>query len=176
MKTSRAVNPRGKAEAAARERVASRGGHRKQSTPQAELRAYIAKSPAQFQALFRSARTALRKRLPAANELAYDYGKFVLITYSPTANGIEGIVSIAARPDGVRLYFMHGPKLPDPKGLLVGSAGQTRYLEVTKASQLRHRDTEALIKAAIAAAKVPLPRRGKGGLFIRGRGAKTARR
>ena len=34
------------------ERVASRGGHRKQSTPQAELRAYIAKSPAQFQALF----------------------------------------------------------------------------------------------------------------------------
>jgi hypothetical protein len=104
----------------------------------------------------------VRKRLPAANELVYDYGFSLVIAYSPTEQGIEGIVSISARADGVSLYFMNGPKLPDPKKLLIGSAKQVRFIPVESASRLKHPDVEALIAAAIDLAGVPLASKGSG--------------
>ncbi len=76
----------------------------------------------------RSVRATMRKRIPTANELAYDYASQVVIAYGPTDRGIDAIVSIARRPDGVRLYFNQGPRLPDPKVLLVGSGTQTRFI------------------------------------------------
>src|SRR3954471_351817 len=93
---------------------------RRESTPEAQLRSYINRFDPKDQKLIRSVRAAVRKRFPTANELAYDYTKFFVIAYSPTDRGIDSIVSIAARVDGVRLYFMHGPQLPDPKKLLLG--------------------------------------------------------
>jgi hypothetical protein len=144
----------------------------KKRTPEAELRSYINRSNPKDQKLIRSVRAAVRKRLPTANELAYDYGKFIVISYSPTDRGIDSIVSIAARPDGMRMYFMHGPQLPDPKGLLLGSGKQARFVGVNAASELVHPDVEALIAAAIDKARVALPSKGEGRLIIRGRGAK----
>jgi hypothetical protein len=136
-------------------------------TPEAQLRSLIEKFDPKDQRLIRSVRSALRKRLPTANELIYDYRTFFVIGYSPTENGIESIVSIAARPDGVRLYFMHGPKLPDPKKLLMGSASQVRFIPVEAASRLKHPDVEALIAAAIAKATVPLAAKGLGKLVTK---------
>ena len=145
-------------------------------TPEAELRSYINRSDPKDQKLFRSIRVALRKRFPTANELAYDYNSFYVIAYSPTDRGIDGIASFAARADGVRLYFMHGPQLPDPKKLLLGSGKQTRFVRVETARQLAHPDVEALIVAAIDHARVPLPSRGKGRLIIRTAAAKQRSR
>ena len=87
-----------------------------QLTPEAQLRSFIDRLDPKDQKLFRSVRAAVRKRFPTANELAYDYSNSVVIGYSPTDRGIDGIVSIAGRADGVRLYLMNGPQLPDPKG------------------------------------------------------------
>jgi hypothetical protein len=123
------------------------------------------------QKLARSVRAALRKRFPTANELAYDYKTFVVIAYSPTDRGIDGIVSIAARPDGVRLYLMNGPQLPDPKRLLLGTGKQTRFVRLESASQLAHPDVKALIGAAIDRAEISLPTKGRGRLIIRSTGA-----
>jgi len=114
----------------------------------------------------------VRKRLPTANELIYDYRSFFVIAYSPTEQGIDGIVTIAARPDGVRLYLAHGPQLPDPKKLLMGSAKQVRFIQVEAASRLKHPDVEALIAAAIAKASVPLPSKGRGKLVTKTSAAK----
>jgi hypothetical protein len=144
----------------------------KKPTPEAQLRSFIDRLDPKDQKLFRSVRAAVRKRFPTANELAYDYSNSVVIGYSPTDRGIDGIVSIAARADGVRLYLMNGPQLPDPKGLLLGSGKQTRFVRVEAASQLAHPDVEALIAAAIDRAKVPLPSKGKGKLIIRSAAAK----
>jgi hypothetical protein len=138
----------------------------KELTPEAQLGAYLGRFSAKNQKFFKSIRTAVRKRFPAANELAYDYGTHVVISYSPSDHGIEGIVALAARDDGVRLYFTRGAKLPDPKKLLQGSAG-TRYVMLEKLSQLAHPDIEALIVAAIDQSSVPLPSKGKGTLIIR---------
>jgi hypothetical protein len=136
-------------------------------TPEAQLRALIAKFDAKDQRFIRSVRTAVRKRLPTANELLYDYRTFFVIGYSPSEHGIESVVSIAARPDGVRLYFLNGPRLPDPKKLLLGTGKQVRFIHVDSASRLKHPDVEVLIGAAIAQAAVPLARKGSGKLVTK---------
>ena len=136
-------------------------------TPEALLRAWIARLEPATQKLARSVRAALRRRLPTANELAYDYRTFVVVAYAASDRGIDGVVSFAARPDGVRLYFNQGPHLPDPKGLLLGSGKQTRYVRVESGRQLAHPDVIALVGAAVAQASVPLPARGRGKLLIK---------
>jgi hypothetical protein len=138
-----------------------------EQTPEAELRSYIGRFDPKIQKLTRSVRAALRKRFPTANELAYDYGSSVVIGYSPTERGIDAIVALAGRADGVRLYLSPGPKLPDPKGILLGAGKETRYLEVGAASRLAHPDVKALIAAAIELARIPLPAEGKGSVIIR---------
>ena len=142
------------------------------ATPEAQLRSLIEKFDPKNQRLIRSVRSALRKRLPTANELVYDYGFSLVIGYSPTEAGIESIVSTSARTDGVSLYLQHGPQLPDPKKLLMGSAKQVRYVPLEAASRLKHPDVEALIAAAIDKATVPLPPKGSGRVVIKTSAAK----
>jgi len=140
---------------------------RKEPPPEAQLRSYIGRLDPKNQKLIRSVRTAVRKRFPTANELAYDYNRFFVIGYSPTDRGIDSILAIAARATGVSLYFSQGPQLPDPKRLLQGSGKQTRFVQVEAASRLAHPDVDALITATIDQARIPLPSKGKGSLIIK---------
>src|SRR5262245_16841348 len=139
---------------------------------EAELRSFINRFDPKEQNVFRSVRAVVRKRFPTVNELAYDYPNSVVIGYSPTDRGIEAIVAIAARADGVFLYLSNGPKLPDPKKLLQGSGKQTRFIPIDAAGHLGHPDVEALIVAAIDHATVPLPSKGKGKLVIQSSASK----
>ena len=141
-------------------------------TPEAQLRSFIDRFDPKDQKLIRSVRAAVRKRFPTANELAYDYNNSIVIGYSPTDRGIDGIVAISARATGVALYFNQGPQLPDPNKLLQGSGKQTRFIRLDAARQLADPDVEAMIVATIDQAKVPLPSTGKGKLMIRGAAAK----
>ena len=134
--------------------------------PETLLRSLIEKFDPKDQRLIRSVRSAVRKRLPTANEFVYDYKTFFVITYSPTDRPTDGIVSTAARPDGVRLYLTQAPRLPDPKKLLMGKGTQARFIPLESAGRLAHPDVEALIAAAIDQARVPLPSKGQGTLVI----------
>lgn len=145
-------------------------------TPEVQLRSYIDKLEPKHQKLFRSLRTAVRKRFPTANELVYDYGDALVIGYAPAEHGIDAPVAIRASADGVMLYFNRGPHLPDPKRLLRGSAKLTRFIEIGAASELAHPDVEALLAAAIVHATVPLPLEGKGSLIIKSDSAKKSPR
>jgi hypothetical protein len=136
-------------------------------TPEAVLRSFIYRLGPKDQKLIRSVRAAVRKRFSTANELAYDYASHFVIAYSPTDRGIDSVVSIVARANGVQLCFTQGKRLPDPKRLLLGSGNQTRFVWVEAATQLAHPDVKALIAAAIDQASVPLPSKGRGGLIIR---------
>ena len=139
----------------------------KTPTPEEQLRSFNDRFDPAQQTFVRSIRAALRERFPTANELAYDYSGFFVISYSPTDRGIDGIVSIAARADRVDLYFNSGPTLPDPKQLLQGTGKQTRFVRVESAAQLAHPDMEAFIAAAIDRSSIPLPSEGKGSLIIK---------
>jgi len=136
-------------------------------TPEAQLRSFNDRFEPKHQKFVRSIRAALRKQFPTANELAYDYSSFFVIAYSANDNGIDAIVSLAARADRVDLYFNNGPKLPDPKKLLQGSGKQVRFVRLETAKQLAHPDVKAFITAAIDLAKAPFPSKGKGSLIIK---------
>ena len=79
---------------------------------------------------------------------------------------------MAAGANGVGLCFIHGARLADPKKILLGSGKQTRFLRLESADVLQRPEVEALIAAAIAQAKTPLPATGRGKLIIRAVSAK----
>lgn len=137
------------------------------AAPEAQLRSFAGRFSPKHQKFVRSIRTALRKRFPTANEVAYDYSSFFVISYSPTERGTDAILSIAARADRVDLYFSHGPQLPDPKKLLRGSGKQVRFIQLESARQLAQPDVKALMAAAIEHASIPYPPKGKGSLIIK---------
>ena len=139
---------------------------------ESQLRAFIEKFAADDQRLIRAVRSAVRRRMPAANELVWDNYNFFVIGYSPTERPTDSILSIAARANGVGLCFIQGASLPDPQRLLLGSGRQTRFIRVASAGELSHPDVAELIDAAISRASKPLPASGRGKLIIRSIAAK----
>jgi hypothetical protein len=136
------------------------------------LRAFIDKFDPKDRTLIRAVRESVPRRLPSANELVWDNYNFFVIGYSPTERPSDSIVSIAARTNGVGLCFIHGATLPDPKGVLLGSGSQTRFIRLESASALARPEVEALVAAAIAQGEIPLPATGRGKLIIRSVSAK----
>lgn len=151
-------------------------GDKREPTPEAQLRSWIGRLDPGNQKLIRSVRAAVRKRFPTANELAYDYTSHIVIGYAPTDRGIDSILALAARATGVFLYFSQGPRLPDPKRILLGSGKQVRFVQLEGASQLEHPDVDAMITATVDQAKVPFPSTGKGSLIIKSAAAKKGAR
>ncbi len=131
------------------------------------LEGLIAKLEPQHQKLIRSVRKMLRKRLPTVNELVYDYGKKVVISYSPNERGIDAVVALSADADGVRLFFNQGPSLPDPHKILRGNGRQTRHIHLEASSVLLRPEVESLLTAAVAKLSVPLSISGVGGIIIK---------
>src|SRR6516165_1137259 len=132
-----------------------------------QLKSFIAKFEPKHQTLIRAVRKSLRKRLPTAYELAYDNYNFFVLGYGSTDRPSDCIVSMAAGANGVGLCFIHGARLPDPHRLLLGSGNQTRFIRLGSADVLARAEVEALIAAAVARAKTPLPAGGRGRLIIR---------
>jgi hypothetical protein len=142
------------------------------ANPEKQLKSFIDKFAPKNRALIRAMRHALRKRLPAANELVYDNYNFFVIGYCSTERPSDCIVSIAAGANGVGLSFYYGATLPDPHKLLLGSGSQNRFIRIPSAATLGCPEVEALIAAAVAQGKTPLPSRGRGKLIIRSISAK----
>ena len=142
---------------------------------EAELRTLIAKFAPAHLRLIGAMRRWLRKRLPTAHEVVYEYRDCFVISYSPSERGYEGVLAIRASADGVRLYFNRGKGLPDPEKLLRGSAN-ARWIHVEGASTLARPAVARLIDEAIARNRVPFARTGRGPVVIRSASAKQRRR
>jgi hypothetical protein len=143
---------------------------------EAELRRLIAKFASAHQRLIGAVRRSLRKRLPTAHEVVYEYRDFFVISYSPDERGYEGVLAIRANAEGVKLYFNRGKGLPDPAKLLRGSGNQTRWIPVEGASTLAGPEVARLIDEAIARNRVPFAPTGRGPVVIRSTAAKQRRR
>ncbi len=134
---------------------------------EARLRTLIAKFAPAHERLIGAVRRSLLKRLPTAFELVYEYRDWIVISYSPSERGYEGVLAIRADADGVKLYFNSGKGLPDPEKLLRGSANLVRWIPVEGASTLARPAVASLIDEAIARNRVPFARTGRGPIFIR---------
>jgi hypothetical protein len=114
----------------------------------------------------------MRRLLPTSIELVYDNYNFFVIGYATTERASDCIVSIAAAANGVGLSFYHGASLPDPKKLLLGAGKQNRFIRLPTSAPLSSPEVLALIRAAVAQAKTPLPPTGGGYLIIKSISAK----
>jgi hypothetical protein len=143
---------------------------------EAELRSLITKFAPARQRLVGAMRRWLRKRLPTAHEVVYEYHDFFVISYSPNEHGYDGVFAIRAGANGVRLYLNRGKGLPDPEKLLQGSGTQARWIHLEGASTLVHPAVVCLTDEAIARNRVPFARIGRGPVVIRSVSAKKRQR
>src|SRR5690349_18287475 len=92
------------------------------TNPEAQLASYFAQYEPPMAKLGKALRAKLRDRLPGLNEIVYVYENqdSLVISYSPTEHGHEGLCGIALYPDKVKLFFGQGAQLSksDPKKLL----------------------------------------------------------
>ena len=137
-----------------------------------QLKGFIEKFEPKQQTLIRAVRKTLRKRFPTANEFVYDNYNFFVIGYGPTERPSDCIVSMFAAANSLGLCFIRGASLADPDKILRGSGNQTRSIRLESANVLARPEIEALIAAAVAQSKAPLPASGRGKLIIRSVSAK----
>ena len=143
---------------------------------EAELRSLIARFAPAHPRLIGAVRRWLRKRLPTAHEVVYEYRDCFVISYSPNERGYEGVLALRGSADGVRLYFNRGKGLPDPEKLLQGSGNQTRWIPMEGPSTIARPAVARLIDEAIARNRVPFARAGRGPVVIRSASAKRGGR
>jgi hypothetical protein len=146
----------------------------RQPSPQAQFSAFLSRFPPEIVALVKRCLPKLRRDFPVSYELVYDYSNSLVVSFSMSERGYEGIVSLAILPRGVQLYF--DKSLPDPKGLLQGSGSKVRSVTLKAASDLDHEDIQALIKAAIKHAGVKFPKTVSTRMVIKSEAKKTKAR
>ena len=111
----------------------------------------------------RAARRRMRALMPTATELVYDNYNTLAFGFAPGERASEVIFSIALYPSWVTLFFLQGAKLDDAAGLLRGSGSTVRDIRLDGgAADLERPPVRALMRQALARAKVLLPKSGRG--------------
>ncbi|MFT3808242.1 hypothetical protein [Arenimonas sp.] len=146
-----------------------------QPTLEAQAQALIAKFAPAHVELTGAVRQKLRKRLPGACEIVYEYRSWFVISYSPNDHGYEGVLGIRGDAEGVKLFFNRGKELPDPQKLLKGSGRLVRSVDLEDANALARPAIVNLIGEAIARNPIAFGGSGHGSTIVRSASAKTKR-
>ena len=122
------------------------------------LESAFARYEAPIAGLGRAVRLRVQARLPSFNQILYYYenrGNLV-ISWSPTENGYDGVCSLAVAAGGVLLHFAKGAALlgADPGKRLQGRGPGVRHVVLTDAAEIADPSIEALFSAALALAGV----------------------
>jgi len=145
-----------------------------------ELSGYFAKYEPAMARLGKALRAKLRARLPGLFEIVYMYENqgALVISYSPTERGYEGVCSISVYPHLVKLGFGQGAELSksDPKRLLQGQGKTVRYVELNSVADFDRAEIEALIAEAVKLAKLRLDPNADGAVIIRAEAQKQRAR
>ncbi len=140
-------------------------------TAEAELAGYLARYEPATAKLGKALRRKLRARLPGLFEIVYMYENqdALVISYSPTEHGYEGVCSISIRPDSVKLGFGRGAELSksDPARLLQGKGKTVRHVDLTSAADFDRAEVAALIAAAVKLARLRLDPDAKGAMVVK---------
>src|SRR6201999_3700061 len=90
-----------------------------QPSPSAQFSAFLSRLPDETVALAKRCISKLRRTFSGAPEIVYDYSDSLVVSFSLSGRGDEGIVTVDIRPQRVQLYF--DKSLPDPNRRLKGS-------------------------------------------------------
>jgi hypothetical protein len=145
-----------------------------------QLASFFAKYEPPIAKLGKALRAKLRARLPGLFEIVYVYENqnSLVISYSPTEHGFEGLCSLALYPDRVHLYFGQAALLSksDPNKLLQGRGKTVRYVLLNSVADFDRAEIEVLMAAALKLAKVRLDPSAKGSVIIKAEAQKQRAR
>jgi len=98
--------------------------------PTSQLAHYLEHTPPELRDIVLELRNLIAAAAPDAAELRHSRG---FSYYDDQRGGTvsAGICQIVIFKDHVRLAFVHGAFLPDPKGLLVGEPKYKKYIRIT---------------------------------------------
>ena len=140
------------------------------TSAETQLASYFAKYDPAIAKLGKGLRAKLRARLPGLFEIVYVYENqnSLVISYSPTERGSEGLCGIALYPDCVKLFFGQGARLSksDPNKLLQGRA-TVRHVVLNTVGDFDRPEIEVLMAAAVKLAKLRPDASAKGSVIIR---------
>jgi hypothetical protein len=146
---------------------ASKNPSPRAQSPEAQLAEFIARYTPEIAAPAKAIRAAMRKRYPTAMELVYDNYNALAIGYAPVEKTSDGIFSIALYPKWVSLFFLQAKPLPDPHRILKGTGNVAKHVVLESAKSLDEPAIEALMREAVARARVPFSADGKHRLIIK---------
>jgi hypothetical protein len=141
------------------------------TSAETQLESFFAKYEPAIARLGKALRAKLRDRLPGLNEIVYVYENqnSLVISYSPTERGSDGLCGIALYPREVKLFFGQGAQLAksDPNKLLQGSGRTVRHVALNSVADFDRAEIEALMVAALKLAKLRLDASAKGAVIIK---------
>ena len=136
-----------------------------------QLASYFAKYEPAMVKLGKALRAKLRARLPGLNELVYVYESqnSLVISYSPTEMGFEGLCGLALYPRCAKLFFGQGALLSksNPNKLLQGRGKTVRHVVLNAVADFDRAEIEVLMAAALKLAKLRLDASAKGSVIIK---------
>ena len=145
-----------------------------------QLTSFFSKYEPAMAKLGKALRAKLRARLPGLFEIVYVYENqnALVIAYSPTENGYEGLCSIALYPREVKLFFGQGAQLSkaDPSKLLQGRGKTVRHVVLNTVADFDRAEIQVLMAAALKLAKVRPNASAKGSVIIRAEAQKQRAR
>ncbi len=126
------------------------------SSPAAEVQAFLAGLEDGTRAIVDALREVVRRTVPDATETVLWGG---LSYHTPRVGGrVKGAVcQIGTKGGEVRLEFIHGVRLADPRGLLSGDRRSKRYVPIRTEVEARRPEIRALIQEASTIDLVPGP-------------------
>jgi hypothetical protein len=95
-------------------------------------------------------RRKLGARVPRGYELIYDHDQALAFGYAWADKAAACLVSLAAYPDWVTLFFLDGQQLPDPQGLLQHHGERVRSLRLQSPQDLDRPAIRTLLDLALA--------------------------
>ncbi len=159
--------------------VRSMSDEERATNAETQLASYFAQYEPAMARLGKALRAKLRARLPGLFEIVYVYESrnALVISYSPTENGYEGLCSIALYPSCVKLFFAQGALLSksDPDKLLQGRA-TVRHVVLNAVADFDRAEIEVLMAAALKLAKVRPVAGAKGSVIIKAEAQKERAR
>ncbi len=95
-------------------------------------------------------RDTVRALFPTGFELVYDNYNALVFAFGSTERASGAIVSLAAYPRWVTLFFANGVDLQDPHGLLQGGGARVRGIRLNAPEDLNRPDVQQLLLQALA--------------------------
>jgi hypothetical protein len=143
----------------------------RETNAEAQLARYFAKYEPAMAKFGKALRAKLRARLPGLSEIVYVYENqdALVISYSPTEHGFQGLCGFKLSPRCVELFFGQGAQLSksDPNKLLQGPGKTVRHVVLNTVADFDRAEIEALMAAALKLAKLRLDAGAKGSVIIK---------